>query len=232
MYYYPDKGVHNFKRAFNREELTRFFEIIDDERDYLYFMLQYVLDARISDIRSIQTNDIDVANCQIAFTPTKQRGSKAHRVNVDIPPELMKRLSRYIAQNALEIIYADNFVFHCQNKNRRPISLQTMRTRFNHYRHILGLDKQYTVDKVGHKRPYVRTHTLRATAINDVLRETNGNLFIAMQHSRHRSINGILPYFETYQQEQMKALNQKIFSPVVNVRKPKSVDGHLYIETI
>jgi len=223
MHYYENKGIHNFKRALTDRELHDFFTIMESERDYLFFMLQLIMGCRIEEVTKIQLNDIDFQNCRIALTPNKQRGVRARRYNIDIPPEICERLAIYCHNEQPHIEYADNYIFPGRTRKRTHISPEAMRDCFNQYRNRLGLHKQHSVDKDGKKRPYVRPHTLRATSINRVLRETNGNVLLAMQHSRHQSLNGFLPYLEAYKDELLKAVKHRAFKGLM-VERPLTIE--------
>lgn len=224
MRYYEGKGIENFKRCLSAEELECFFEVIKANggklmlRDYLFFMLQYVLAGRISEIVRIQVSDIDVVNCSIAITRMKHVSRIVSRKVMPLPKELVCSISSYVLSNRYKIESSGGFLFPCNSsKSQKPhVCPNTMNIRFRKYLCIAGLDMQYFVRQSdGAKLPMVRPHTLRATSINRILEATDGNIVAAMSHSHHKSLLGIMPYLEAYNAKKLEKVQRHIFSDVV-----------------
>lgn len=210
FYYRHTHHIEGFKRILSDEELHRLFSHIDDDMHKLFFHLMFVKGKRISELCPLNIRDIDLSASLMVTWVRKKRGAGSRRITY-LDPHDQDMLEHFIQEHAASIKYSGGFIFYNQRSGKGYKSADAMGHIFDKLRAAAGLDKKWYPDKHGNKRKHVRSHSLRATAINKVLEATNGDLRAAIAFSQHGSMNAIYPYIDEYERRKLTTIETKTF---------------------
>lgn len=227
-YYYEKKHCDNFKRSLSKDELCRFFDSIratsrDIEQDTLFFTLQLCLAGRINEILGIRLPDFDMERGWVWIVRKKQQRSHAHRACMPLSDEVLVMVRNYVLCRREKIILAGGYLFYSSHRGGlHRLSDNTMQRRFGIARKHAGFDLAGGTTRSGDGSflPFIRPHTLRATSINMMLRETGGDIIAVMGHSHHDSLGGIMPYLQAYKSEELAMIQKKTFCGMKKLVSP------------
>jgi integrase len=174
-------------RSFSREELKRFFDVIDDERHHICYLMMATLGFRISEAIRVNLKDLDLS-------PERRRirmwNAKTKTwINRKIPVKVYTFIRDYVDKHRPEIDAHQGYLIY--SNTGKYLCDVNMRQNFRRYIEKAGLDDTYMeVDAEG-KQPGKRrklyrlsTHSLRRSFITRVYEETNSPI-IAQYAGRH-----------------------------------------------
>lgn len=211
MFYYKHfKNIDGFKRILTDEELELLFASIDNNMDLLFFKLMLLKGKRISELVKLNIQDIDFKAGLIYTFVSKKRDDNSRRITyLDDSTKFM--LLDYCQAHAFDIAYNNGFLFYSETRKRGHKSEKCFTSRFHKHRARIGLNKHFYIDRAGNKRYFIRSHSLRATAINKVLEATDGDIFKTLAFSHHKTIEGLVPYINEYNKKQLNEIENKAF---------------------
>ena len=130
-------------KVLTKEELSTFFNAVDDFKFKTIFMLIYGSGLRIGEIEKLQVQDIDSKNMRIFV-----REGKGNKERYTILPEKsLEMLREYWTKYRPKGIDSDAMFFDATNK---PINLYVIRTHFRKYRRKAGISEKYRVHGLRH----------------------------------------------------------------------------------
>lgn len=211
MFYYKHfKNIDGFKRILTDEELNLFFEAIDNDMDMLFFKLMLLKGKRINELVKINIKDIDFRAGLFYTYVSKKRDDNSRRITyLDDSTKFM--LLNYCQAHAFDIAYNEGFLFFNETSKKGHKSEDIFTSKFHKYRARIGLNRHFYIDRAGNKRYFIRSHSLRATAINKVLEATDGDIFKTLAFSHHKTIEGLVPYINEYNKRQLNEIENKAF---------------------
>lgn len=216
MYYYKHfKNIEGFKRILSDEELNKLFSVITDDMDYLFFRLMFRKGKRISELTQLKINDIDFKNNIIVTYVSKTRSANTRRI-MYIDDDIKYLLLEYCSKWSLDIAYNKGFIFYSETRKGRHKQQNCFSQKFIKYRELAGLDKLFYLDKLNKKRHHIRSHSLRATAINKVLEVSDGDIFKTLAFSHHKTIEGLIPYINEFNKRELQEMETKAFEKFKN----------------
>ncbi|MBR0428367.1 MAG: site-specific integrase [Clostridia bacterium] len=130
-------------KVLTKEELSTFFNAVDDFKFKTIFMLIYGSGLRIGEIEKLQVQDIDSKNMRIFVREGK--GNK-ERYTV-LPEKSLEMLREYWTKYRPKGIDSDAMFFDATNK---PINVYVIRTHFREYRRKAGISEEYRVHGLRH----------------------------------------------------------------------------------
>lgn len=210
-------------KCFNDEQISKFFEAIDDDKFYLMFRYQAVLGLRIG-----EAVKLNLANLQFKEQELRLRSEKSGRLDLlRIPDALFQETLRYIRNYKEGIEKAQGYLFFPnptkQGYNRRTnfIDVNYARNMFRRYIQKANLDNdtydfsnESDTTRTKRKLHLLSSHSLRHYAISRMAKVTNGNLVTTSRFARHADPSTTMIYIARDKEALYRAIDSVSISDV------------------
>ena len=159
-------------KVLTKEELSTFFNVIENYKFKTIFMLVYGSGLRIGEVVNLQVGDIDSKKMRIFV-----REGKENKERYTILPEKSLEMLRIYWKKRGRVETEKLFL----NDLNKPINQYVIRTHFRKYRRKAGLDEKVTV------------HTLRHCFATDLI-ERGATLIQVKELMGHSNIRSTMAY--------------------------------------
>jgi integrase len=202
----------SMRKAFNEQELERFFNVIDDPKYHLLFSFQSTMGLRIGEAVRISIKDINLRTRELRIFTEKSRKTDY----LLIPIKLFDQVIKYIDTYQEEIAKAKGFLFFSFTKGRRTketefrVTTETAGSYFQKYIKKAKLEEIYGYSNSPIPRPLFRLtpHSLRHYAITNFCRANNGNVMLASRFARHQRAATTMIYLHTDKDELYQSIER------------------------
>ena len=140
------KKKQKLYKVLTKEELSTFFNCVDDFKYKTIFMLVYGSGLRIGEVVNLRTEDIDSKTMRIFV-----REGKGNKERYTILPEKSLEMLRKYWTNYRKNKYISALFL---NDNGLPMSEYVIRTHFREYRRKANLSEKVTVHTLRHRFCY------------------------------------------------------------------------------
>jgi len=186
----PKGSKKNGLKYLNEEQLKKFFQAVDKERnplDCFIFRLILFLGLRVSEACGIRMRDLNFESFQIAIYGVKNGRNRTY----DLPSKLWRRLKRWLRVRK-DFNGKNPYLFPSTQLYDAPLSEQTVKMSFKKYLNHAGLNGDFSV------------HSLRHSCGIQMARAGESPISI-MLWLRHKSVQSSQIYFEQLQDEAMNS---------------------------
>lgn len=176
----------NLSKSFTDDQLKKFFSVIRNQYHKNFFLVQYYLALRISEVRNI--------------VPDFQE---------DIVRIYSHKMSRYEYIPMFEPVRSI-----LKTNPKLDYSINSIRNKFSKYCQRAGINYVYAPRKNGGNMHRLTTHSLRHTAISKLAKVVNGNPFKLCLFSRHQAKKqvGVVAVYTHYTLDDLREDLSKAFN--------------------
>lgn len=167
-----EKLYGNLSKSFTEKQLHHFFSVITNKDHKIFFLIQYYLALRISELSRLVPD-----------------------FEEDVVRIYSKKMNRFEYIPLFEPVRS-----LLKQKPKLDYNINSIRNKFMKYIQRAGLDYKYAPRKGGGNMHRLTTHSLRHTAITKVSKIVNGNPFKLTMYSRHNSSKyvGVVAVYNHY----------------------------------
>jgi len=159
----------DFPAIMSKDEIVRFFSVIDNLRDKAMFETVYGAGLRLSEIVHLRIQDIDSKQMRIFVhhgKGGKDRFTLLSQRNLDILREYWKRYRPN---------HPEGYLFYARSRDKHILTSRSVQNAFNKYKAMTQLPKSYTVHTLRH---CFATHLLESGVDVCQIKELLGHTFI------------------------------------------------------
>jgi integrase/recombinase XerD len=158
-----------FPAIMSKDEIVRFFSVIDNLRDRTIFETVYGAGLRLSEIIHLRVQDIDSKQMRIFVHQGKggkDRFTLLSQRNLDILREYWKKYRPNLP---------DGYLFYARGRNKHILTSRSVENAFNKYKAMAHLSESYTVHTLRH---CFATHLLESGVDICQIKDLLGHTFI------------------------------------------------------
>jgi site-specific recombinase XerD len=159
----------DFPAIMSKDEIVRFFSVIDNLRDKAMFETVYGAGLRRSEIVDLRVQDIDSKQMRIFVhhgKGGKDRFTLLSQRNLDLLREYWKQYRPN---------HPEGYLFYARSKEKHILTSRSVDNAFNKYKALAGLPESYTVHTLRH---CFATHLLESGVEVCQIKELLGHTFI------------------------------------------------------
>lgn len=153
----------------SKDEIVRFFSVIDNLRDKAMFETVYGAGLRLSEIVHLRVQDIDSKQMRIFIhhgKGGKDRFTVLSQRNLDLLREYWKQYRPN---------HPEGYLFYARSRDKHILTSRSVDNAFNKYKALAGLPESYTVHTLRH---CFATHLLESGVEVCQIKELLGHTFI------------------------------------------------------
>ncbi len=158
-----------FPSIMSKDEIVRFFSVIDNMRDRTIFETVYGAGLRLSEITHLRVQDIDSKQMRIFVHQGKggkDRFTLLSQRNLDLLREYWKQYRPNLP---------DGYLFYGRGRNKYILTSRSVQNAFNKYKALSNLPKTYTVHTLRH---CFATHLIESGVDVCQIKDLLGHTFI------------------------------------------------------
>lgn len=158
-----------FPAIMSKDEIVRFFSVIDNLRDRTIFETVYGGGLRVSEIAHLRIQDIDSKQMRIFVHQGKggkDRFTLLSQRNLDLLREYWKQYRPN---------HQEGYLFYARSRDKHILTSRSVQNAFNKYKAMAHLPESYTVHTLRH---CFATHLLESGADVCQIKELLGHTFI------------------------------------------------------
>jgi integrase/recombinase XerD len=159
----------DFPAIMSKDEIVRFFSVIDNLRDKAMFETVYGAGLRLSEIVHLRVQDIDSKQMRIFVhhgKGGKDRFTLLSQRNLDLLREYWKQYRPN---------HPEGYLFYARSKDKHILTSRSVDNAFNKYKAMAGLSESYTIHTLRH---CFATHLLESGVEVCQIKELLGHTFI------------------------------------------------------
>ncbi|MFT8890114.1 MAG: tyrosine-type recombinase/integrase [Ethanoligenens sp.] len=159
----------DFPAIMSKDDIVRFFSMIDNSRDKAIFETVYGAGLRLSEIVHLRVQDVDSKQMRILVhhgKGGKDRYTLLSQRNLELLREYWKKYRPSHPQG---------YLFYARSKDKHTLTPRSVDNAFNKYKALAGLPESYTVHTLRHR---FATHLLESGVEVCQIKELLGYTFI------------------------------------------------------
>ena len=203
-------------RYLTTEELSQFFDSIDNYKHKLMFEVIYELGCRVGEFVKIQVKHINF-NRSTVFFPAENTKTKHARISY-LPKGLTNEIKSMLKQRGIitkrdDIIrQTEAYLFHPGKRRNKPYTENRIRQIFQHYVIKTGLQQVYGKDSKGRNLKMFTVHSLRHSHVTHYVIDRKLPLPIVQKQVGHRSLKTTSVYLSPSTEKMAQAYRQARFA--------------------
>ena len=158
-----------FPAIMSKDEIVRFFSVIDNLRDRTIFETVYGGGLRVSEIAHLRVQDIDSKQMRI-FVYQGKGGKDRFTLLSQRNLDLLRKYWKQYRPN-----HPEGFLFYARSRDKHILTSRSVQNAFNKYKAMAHLPESYTVHTLRH---CFATHLLESGADVCQIKELLGHTFI------------------------------------------------------
>jgi len=187
-------------RYMTQEELSQFFDGIDNYRHKLIFEMIYELGCRVGEFVEIQVKHLNF-NRSTVFFPAENAKTKHTRISY-LPKGLTNEIKSMLKQKGLmnkrgdRVRMSEAYLFHPGRRWNKHYTENRIRQIFQYYANKAGLQQVYGKDTRGKNLKMFTVHSLRHSYIFHYVVDKKVPLPIVQKQVGHRSLKTTSVYLQ------------------------------------
>lgn len=194
------------------DELSQFFDSIDNYKHKLMFEVIYELGCRVGEFVKIQVKHVNF-NRSTVFFPAENTKTKHARISY-LPRGLTNEIKSMLKQKGIiskrgdRIRKAEVYLFHPGKRWNKPYTENRIRQIFQHYVTKAGLQHVYGRDSLGRSLKMFTVHSLRHSHVTHYVIDRKLPLPIVQKQVGHRSLKTTSVYLSPSTEKMAQAYNE------------------------
>ena len=199
-------------RYLTTDELSQFFDSIDNYKHKLIFEVIYELGCRVGEFVKIQVRHVNF-NRSTVFFPAENTKTKHARISY-LPKGLTNEIRSMLKQKGVvtkregKVRNADAYLFHPGRRRNQPYTQNRIRQIFQHYVNKADLQQVYGKDALGRDLKMFTVHSLRHSHIMSYVVDKAVPLPIVQKQVGHRSLKTTSVYLSPSAEKMSQAYRQ------------------------
>lgn len=194
------------------EELSQFFDSIDNYKHKLMFEVIYELGCRVGEFVRIQVRHVNFNRSTVFFPAenTKTRYARVSYLPKGLANEIKSMLKQagVIARRGDRIKKAEAFLFHPGKRWNRPYTENRIRQIFQNYINKAGLQEVYGKDCLGRNLKMFTVHSLRHSHCMAYVVDKGVPLAVVQKQVGHRNLKTTSVYLQPSTEKIAQAYNE------------------------
>ena len=201
-------------RYLTADELSQFFDSIDDYSHKLMFQVIYELGCRVGEFVKIQVKHLNFSRSTVYF-PTENTKTKHPRTSY-LPKGLMNEIKSMLKQKQIisriqeYVRKSDAYLFHPGRRWNQQYTENRIRQIFRYYIEQADLQRTYAEDSNGRKLKMFTVHSLRHSHIMHYTVDRGLPLTIIQKQVGHRSLKTTSVYLAPSTETRTEAYHNAI----------------------
>jgi integrase/recombinase XerD len=198
-------------RYMNQNELTQFFDSIDNYKHKLMFQIIFELGCRVGEFVHIQVKHINFNRSEV-FIPAENTKTK-HARSSFLPKGLSNEVKSMLKQKGMvgkrddKIKIPQAYVFHPGKRWNKPYTENRIRQLFQIYVCKAGIQRVYGQDNKGRNLKMFTCHSLRHSHLITYIIDKKLPLPIVQKQVGHRSLKTTSIYLQPSSEKIAEAYN-------------------------
>ena len=194
------------------DELSQFFDSIDNYRHKLMFEIIYELGCRVGEFVRIQVKHVNF-NRSTVFFPADNTKTKHARISY-LPKGLTNEIKSLLKQKGVitkrsnRVRKADVYLFYPGKRGSKPYTKNRIRQIFQYYINKTGLQQVYGKDSLGRSLKMFTVHSLRHSHVMSYVVDRGVPLPIVQKQVGHRSLKTTSVYLSPSTEKMAQAYRQ------------------------
>jgi len=203
-------------RYLTTEELSQFFDSIDNYKHKLMFEVIYELGCRVGEFVRIQVKHINF-NRSTVFFPAENTKTKHARISY-LPKGLTNEIKSMLKQKGFinkrdqTVKRFEAYLFHAGKGWNKPYTENRVRQIFQKYVNKAGLQQVYGKDSKGRDLKMFTVHSLRHSHVTHYVIDRKLPLPIVQKQVGHRSLKTTSVYLSPSTEKMAQAYKQARFT--------------------
>ena len=193
------------------DELSQFFDSIDNYKHKLMFEVIYELGCRVGEFVKIQVKHVNF-NRSTVFFPAENTKTKHARISY-LPKGLTNEIKSMLKQKGImnkrdqKVKRSEAYLFHPGRRWNKPYTENRIRQIFQHYVTKAGLQHVYGRDSLGRSLKMFTVHSLRHSHVTHYVIDKKLPLPIIQKQVGHRSLKTTSVYLQPSAEKMAEAYN-------------------------
>ena len=199
-------------RYLNQDELSQFFDGIDNYRHKLIFEMIYELGCRVGEFVRIQVKHLNFSRSTVLF-PAENTKTKHGRISY-LPKGLTNEVKSMLKQKGIigkrdeKVIKPDAYLFHHGKGWNKRYTENRIRQIFQKYITKADLQHVYGQDTLGRNLKMFTVHSLRHAHVMSYVVDKKVPLPIVQKQVGHRSLKTTSVYLQPSTEKMAEAYNE------------------------
>ena len=198
-------------RYLNQDELSQFFDGIDNYRHKLIFEMIYELGCRVGEFVRIQVKHLNFSRSTVLF-PAENTKTKHARISY-LPKGLTNEVKSMLKQKGIigkrdeKVIKPEAYLFHHGTSWNKRYTENRIRQIFQHYVVKADLQHVYGQDTLGRNLKMFTVHSLRHSHLVSYIIDKKVPLPIVQRQVGHKSLKTTSVYLQPSTEKMAEAYN-------------------------
>lgn len=215
-------------RYLSVEEWNQFLDAMVDYRHKLMMRTIYELGCRVGEFTRIQLKHLSFARSTVYF-PAENTKTRQRRIS-HLPAGLMNEIKSMLraegrmARRSERVYKPNEWLFHPASDPGRPYTPNRLRQIFRQYILLVGLDREYALDRRGRALHELTVHSLRHSHIMHYVHVHKLPLPIVQKQVGHKSLKTTSVYLRPSDEHVGQAYAEVRRHRNLTTRRPKHLN--------